>query len=54
MPNGSYVCAPTPTGGAGIGPALALVVVLYFVIKMLKKDDSGQEQPEKPQQPNQP
>jgi hypothetical protein len=49
LPNGTTICSPTPTGGAaGIGPALAAVVVLYFVIQYLKKDkeappDNGQQ-----------
>jgi hypothetical protein len=48
MPNGTTVCAPTPaSGGAGIGPALVVVVVLYFVIKFLQDrpaDNKDQDQ----------
>jgi hypothetical protein len=49
MPNGTTVCQPTPAGGgAGIGPAIAVIAVLYFVIQYLKKDkeappDNGQQ-----------
>jgi len=41
MPNGTTVCAPTPAGGgAGIGPALLVIVGLYFLIQYLKKENA--------------
>jgi hypothetical protein len=43
----NVVCAPTPPpSSAGIGPALLVVVGLYFLIQYLKADK--QEQPNQP------
>ena len=38
------VCSPTPAGGsAGIAPALAVVVVLFFVIQWLNADNQQEQ-----------
>jgi hypothetical protein len=43
MPNGTTVCAPTPPpSSAGIGPALAVLAVLYLAVNYLK-DRQAQE-----------
>lgn len=48
------VCTPTPAGGsAGIGPALAVLVVLYLITSYLKdnpEEEQKQDQKEQKEQ----
>jgi hypothetical protein len=48
MSNGTTVCSPAPAGGsAGIGPALAVLAVLWLINGYLKsKDDNQKEEKE--------
>jgi hypothetical protein len=44
------VCSPTPAGGgAGIGPALAVLAVLWLITSYLKSKDDNQKEEKKEQ-----